>query len=77
MLIILAIVTAILVGGSYYAYRLAFFSPMEGRDKVPEPIGTHYDPYRGTIEEMFRTLIDRPCEEVSITSHDGLKLVGR
>ena len=77
MLIFIAILSAIILGGSYYAYRLAFLAPMESRDKVPEPIGKHYDPYRGTIEEMFRTLIQRPCEEVSITSHDGLKLVGR
>lgn len=71
------ILAALILGGSYYAYRLAFLSSMEGRNKVPEPIGKHYDPYRGTIEEMFRALIERPCEEVSITSHDGLKLVGR
>ena len=77
MLIFILILSAVILGSSYYAYRLAFFSPMEGRNKVPEPIGKHYDPYRGTIEEMFRTLIERPCEEVSITSHDGLKLVGR
>lgn len=76
-MLIFVILSAIILGGSYYAYRLAFFSPMEGRNKVPEPIGKHFDPYRGTIEEMFRTLIQRPCEEVSITSHDGLKLVGR
>lgn len=77
MLILIAILFALVLGGSYYAYRLAFFSPMEGRDKIPEPIGKHYDPYRGTIEEMFRTILERPCEEVSITSHDGLRLVGR
>lgn len=77
MLIFIAVLLAVLLGGSYYAYRMAFYSPMEGRDKVPEPVGNHYDPYRGTIEEMFRTILERPCEEVSITSHDGLKLVGR
>lgn len=76
-MLIFVILSAVILGGSYYAYRLAFFSPMEGRNKVPEPIGKHFDPYRGTIEEMFRTLIQRPCEEVSITSHDGLNLVGR
>ena len=77
MLIFIAVFAAFILGGSYYAYRLAFFSPMVGRDKVPEPIGKHYDPYRGTIEEMFRSLIERPYEKVSVTSHDGLKLVGR
>lgn len=71
------ILAALILGGSYYAYRLAFLAPTEGRDTVPAPIGKHYDPYRGTIEEMFRILIERPCEEVSIPSHDGLKLVGR
>ena len=76
-MIIAAILLVIVLGGAYYAYRLAFLAPTEDRDKVPEPIGKHYDPYRGTIEEMFRTLLERPYQEISIRSHDGLTLFGR
>ena len=77
VILVLVILAVIILGGSYYAYRLAFFSPAEGRNKVTEPIGKHYDPFRGTIEEMFRVILARPCEEIAITSHDGLTLMGR
>lgn len=77
MLILFLILATLIFGGSYYAYRLAFYSPMAGRDKTPEPIGKHYDSYRGTIEKMFRTILERPFEEVTVISHDGLKLYGR
>lgn len=70
-------IVAILLGGSYYAYRIAFFSPTEGRDKIPTPTDKQYDPYRDVIDSMFQTLMARPCEEVTIRSHDGLTLFGR
>lgn len=75
--ILLLIIAAVVLGGSYYAYRIAFFSPAEGRDKIPEIQGETYEPYRERLTEMFRTTIERPCEEVTITSHDGLTLFGR
>ena len=77
MIIVALILLAAVLGAAYYTYRLAFLAPTEGRDQVPAPTSKHWDPYRETIEELFRNLIQRPCEEISIRSHDGLKLVGR
>lgn len=74
---ILLIFTAIVLGGSYYAYRIAFLSQNKDRNQVPEIIGEMYDPYKPLLKEMFQTLIDRPYEPVTITSHDGLTLFGR
>lgn len=75
--VILLIFLAVALGGSYYAYRIAFFSPAEDREKIPEITGKLYEPYKELLTEMFRTTIARPYEPVTITSHDGLTLFGR
>jgi len=77
MIILILIVLAVIFVGAYYAYRIAFFSPAENREKIPSLDGTAYEPYRDHITEMFDKLISRPYEAVYITSHDGLKLFGR
>ena len=77
MAAIFLILAAIVLGGSYYAYRLAFLSREEDRNKIPEIEGDMYEPYKPLLKEMFHTLRTRPCEEVTITSHDGLTLFGR
>lgn len=76
-LILLCLIVAILLGGGYYAYRVGFYSPKKGRNKIPEFTSAKYDPYRKEIDRGFRQLSDRPCEEVSIQSFDGLTLFGR
>ena len=76
-LLIVIIVSAVLLGGAYYAYRIAFFSPMKGRDQIPSIRGEQYDPYRKEMSRIYHQLNDRPCEFVSILSHDGLNLSGR
>lgn len=75
--LILLLVAAAVLGGSYYAYRLAFYSPAEGREKIPEITGKLYEAYKDLLTQMFREIIDRPYEPVTITSHDGLTLFGR
>ncbi len=77
MMILFLIVAAVVLGGSYYAYRIAFFSPAENREKIPEIAGEMYAPYRDRLTEMFRETIERPYEPVTIRSHDGLTLFGR
>lgn len=77
ILLLLVLFAAILLGGAYYAYRVAFFSPMKGRDQIPTIRGEQYDPYREDMARVYQQLNERPCEFVSITSHDGLKLSGR
>lgn len=76
-LIILCLLAAIGLGGAYYAYRIAFYSPPQDREKITPLEGPKYDPYRGEMHRIYHQLKDRPCEFVTITSHDGLSLSGR
>lgn len=76
-LIFLCAITAALLAGGFYTYRVAFFSPKKGRDKISAFTSHKYDPYRKEINRLFCQLSDRPCEDVSIESFDGLTLFGR
>lgn len=67
----------ILLAGSYYAYRIAFYSPPKDREKVNNPMDPQYDPYRPEMKRIYHQLNNRPYERVSILSEDGLKLDGR
>ena len=71
------LVLAVIFGGAYYAYRIAFYSPNVGRDRIPATKGHQYDPYRAEMKRLFHQLNDRPCEFVTVTSHDNLVLSGR
>ena len=75
--ILVCLVLAVLIGGAYYAYRISFYSPMEGRDTIKPVTNPNYEPYRPEMRRIFQTLKDRPCEFVTITSYDGLTLSGR
>lgn len=75
--ILLLVLAALVLGFSYFAYRIAFYSPNKDRDKIPATTGAQYDPYREVMGLIYRNLADRPFEEVTITSRDGLTLYGR
>ncbi|MBQ8834921.1 MAG: alpha/beta hydrolase [Oscillospiraceae bacterium] len=75
--ILLLILLAVVFGGGYYAYRVAFFSPANDREKIPQTSGHQYDPYRAEMARIYHQLNGRSCEFVTITSHDGLILSGR
>lgn len=76
-ILFLCLILAALLFGGYYAYRIAFYSSKEGRDKIPVHSGKQYDPYREEMDRIYRQLLDRPCETVTIQSQDGLTLSGR
>lgn len=76
-LLLLCLILAIVLGGAYYAYRIAFFSPAKNREHIAPIRGPGYDPYQEEMARIFQNLKDRPCEFVTITSHDGLTLSGR
>lgn len=76
-LILLCLLAAVCLGGAYYAYRIAFYSPLKDRNAQPTVQGPQYEPYRSEMTRIYHRLNDRPCEYVSITSHDGLTLSGR
>lgn len=77
LLILLCLITVVTLAGSYYAYRIAFYSSTKNRDRVIKPKDPQYDPYREEMQRIYHQLNDRPCEFVSIVSRDGLKLSGR
>lgn len=77
IIILLCIVAAALLGGAYYAYRIAFYAPMKDREKEPSAEAAQYDPFRDEIVRLFRQISQRPCESVTIQSYDGLTLFGR
>ena len=75
--IIICLAAVILLAGSYYAYRVAFYSPPEDRGKLNNPKDPQYDPYRPEMKRIYHQLNNRPYERVSILSEDGLRLDGR
>lgn len=75
--ILLCLILAVIFGGAYYAYRIAFYSPNKDREKIPEVNDPHYTPYKAVIRDLFHALETKPCEFVTIQSRDGLALSGR
>lgn len=75
--ILVCIILAVIFGGAYYAYRIAFFSPSKDREKIPEIKDPKYQPYKASIRDLFHALQNKPCEFVTIHSQDGLTLSGR
>ena len=68
---------AVILGCSYYSYRIAFHAPENDRNKPPSVEGHLYDNYRPRIREMYHALAERPFEGITIRSRDGLTLYAR
>lgn len=77
IVMIILLLSAVVFGGSYYAYRIAFYSPAKDREKIPEVKGAHYEPFKPVIRDLFHSLKNKPCEFVTIRSGDGLRLSAR
>lgn len=75
--LIVCIILAIVFGGAYYAYHIAFYSPMKDREKIPEIKDEKYKVHKNAIRDLFRELQNKPCEFVTIQSRDRLTLSGR
>ena len=78
LLLLLFLAGAVLLV-SYYCYRITFYAkptPPLGPDEYDVPRGRIYDPHRETMIGWMREVRKLPQQEVSITSFDGLKLVG-
>lgn len=76
MVVILLAVAAVFLGGAYYAYRISFFSPTEGREKEPFFEGSIYTPHHAVMKQLYAQLMQRRCEIVTVQSRDGLTLTG-
>ena len=77
LLILLIVIMVFLLGGAFYAYRIAFYNPPADPDKAPNIEGSIYEPYRDEISRLYQQIQSRYCEPVTIFSDDGLKLFGR
>ena len=77
IILLLCIIVLLMLIGSYYAYRIAFYSPEKGRDQVVKPTDPQYDPYRPEMRRIYQQLSSRSFETVTIFSRDGLSLSGR
>ena len=54
--IFLCIILAVLFGGAYFAYRKAFYSPMEGRGETKPIVNPAYDPYREEMRRIYKVM---------------------
>ena len=71
----LAVIFVIMTVGIFV---FTFYSPKGRRTEDHDfPEGPGYDPYKQEAQALIDLLLERPCEEVFITSHDGLRLRGR
>jgi len=71
--------TAVLII-AYICFRMAFYASRKrppAEDVLDLPQGDIYAPYRDFMESCAREVRSMPCQELWITSHDGLKLYGR
>lgn len=72
----IVIIAVIFFGAAYYAYTIAFRAPADCGRNLPDTSSKDWLPYKNVLDQMIHTLRCRPFEEVSIQSHDNLKLVG-
>lgn len=69
---------ALTLGGAYYGYRTAFSGDKRFHAPVRYvPDGAAFDPYREKMLDGIDRICELPFERWTITSHDGLKLVGK
>ena len=77
MLLFMFLLAAALLGGSYYAYRVSFYSDPANTTPGPLVLNEQYEPYRPRMRQIRDTLAAIPYETVHSISFDGLKLTGR
>ncbi|MBQ8427989.1 MAG: alpha/beta hydrolase [Clostridia bacterium] len=76
--IIIIVVAAALLVFTYITYRIAFYSPKNRKENIYDfPEGSDFASAKQVMTKWIDEVKDRPCEEVEITSFDGLKLRGR
>ncbi|MBE6037122.1 MAG: alpha/beta hydrolase [Clostridiales bacterium] len=65
---------------AYLCYRMAFYAPRKEpkhKEEYPIPEGECYEPFREQMVAWMKEARALPCEELEITSFDGLKLHGK
>ncbi|MBQ7871936.1 MAG: alpha/beta hydrolase [Oscillospiraceae bacterium] len=62
---------------AYISFRITFYSRRKPAEEFAIPRGKIYEPYRDTMVNWMKETRSFACEEVSITSFDGLTLRGK
>ncbi len=79
LLAILVILAAVFLGALWMCFYLAFYASR--KEKHPEeyslPKGKIYEPYHEQMLVWMKETEGFPCQEMEITSFDGLKLKGK
>ena len=71
---VLCALVAILLIGSYAAYRIAFYTKRHSDPDLLSWIGEEDEPWKAETRRSIERLIDTPFEDCYITSRDGLRL---
>lgn len=80
LLIIAAVILAAVPLIAYVCFRMAFYAPRKNdipTEEYPIPPGKIYEPYRDKMVGWMKEVRALPCEEMTITSFDGLTLRGK
>lgn len=77
LLILVCLLIVLLLAGGFYAYRITFYAPPSNHTKVPDANEPQFAQHREVLDRLFKQIMDRPCEYVTIVSHDGLTLSAR
>ena len=77
VLILLLLAAALVLGVCLICFHMAFYVPDRGcpdPEEIPLPDGSIYVPYHDRMSAWVREVRAMPHRDVTITSHDGLKL---
>ncbi len=80
-IIILLVLIVLLLVAAYVTFFICFYSTPKQKKNFADPttplVGDEYNDYNDKVLAAVERVMKLPCEEVSVTSHDGLKLHGR
>ena len=81
MLILWSLLAVLLLAalGAYICFRMAYYVPEKAkiRPEYELPPGKIYEPYHQQMRKWMEEVRAMPCEEMSITTFDGLTLWGK
>ena len=78
MLVSILLLHAAVLALTWLTYWIVFYSPHPRQnDEMHLPTGEQYDERAGQMRALINDLMAVPCQSVSITSRDGLRLCAR
>lgn len=80
LMVAIFLLSVLVLSISYICFRIVFYVPPRGnlaQEDIPLPEGEIYEVFWDDMRKWALETRQTPCEEVSITSFDGLKLYGK